>query len=300
VISAALIVTVVWCLLYGRVPSAALALACLVLGVALPLLGKHRHRPFVLVDILAQTSRLNKVNPALKFWAVLVLMILCISASSPVAGIFLAAVALIFVVPIGGLRLRDYLHLLALPVSFMMISGLALLFEVAAQRTGVLGIHVFGLWFCVSAEAQGHTALVMARALGAVSCLYLLSLTTPMSEVIGTLRRVRCPGILIDLMYLIYRYIFILLLTFYTMRDAAASRLGFVDYRTGIRTTGHLYADLLLRSYRQAYKNFDAMESRCYDTGIRFLENRKKVVGGHVAAVIGIATITLGLSLLFR
>ncbi|MCL2504305.1 MAG: cobalt ECF transporter T component CbiQ [Coriobacteriia bacterium] len=298
--TAALIMTVVWCLLYGRVPSVALALACAVLGVAFSLLGRHRHRPFVLVDVLAQSSRLNRVSPSLKLWVVLVLMALCVSASNLVVGVFLAVVALILIVPVGGLRLRDYLHLLALPVSFLMINGLALLFELTAQRTGVLGIHVLGSWFCVSAEAQSHAALVMARALGAVSCLYLLSLTTPMSEVIGTLRRVRCPGILIDLMYLTYRYIFILLLMFYTMRDAAASRLGFVDYQTSIRTTGHLYADLLLRSYRQAYRNFDAMESRCYGTGIRFLENRREMAGGHVATAVGITAITLGLSLSFR
>jgi cobalt/nickel transport system permease protein len=205
---------------------------------------------------------------------------------------------LLLTVAVGGLHLREYVRLLAVPVSLLMISGLAVLFEVTTQSAGVLSIPVFGVWLCVSAETQAYTALVMARALGALSCLYLLSLTTPMSDIIGVLRRARCPGVLISLMYLIYRYIFILLSMFHSMRNAAASRLGFADYRASMRTTGSLYTNLLARSYRQANNNFDAMESRCYDSEIRFLENKAKISGMHAAAAFGITVFTLSLFLL--
>lgn len=299
-ITTILTMTVVWCLFYGRIPPPALALLCVGIGTALALLGRHRHTQFLTIDVLAQTSRLNKVNPTLKFWTALALMVICVSARSPVVGVFLTVAMLMLAVCIGGLDLHDYVHLLVLPVSFLMISGLALLFEVTPQRTGVLGFPVFGVWLCVGAGAQSHAALVMARALGAVSCLYFLSLTTPMAELIGVLRRMRCPDVLIELMYLIYRYIFILLSMYHTMRDAAASRLGFADSRASVRTTGNLYSNLLSRSYRQASKNFDAMESRCYNTGIRFLENREQVTGAQAAAAIGVSILTLSLSLLLR
>ena len=121
-----------------------------------------------------------------------------------------------------------------------------------------------------------------------------------MSDLIGVLRRARCPDVLIELMYLIYRYIFTLITMYHTMRDAAKSRLGYVDYRTSLRTTGDLYASLLGRCYRHANKIFDAMESRCFDTGIRFLENREKVTVLHATIAIGLALFTLTLSLLLR
>lgn len=299
-ITAFLTMTVVWLLFYGRIPSPTLTVVCVVFGIALALFGKHRHTQFLTIDVLAQISRLNRVNPSLKFLTVLVLMALCVSSRSPVTGIFLTAVMLVLTVVIGGLKLRDYIHLLALPVSFLMISGLALLFEVTEQCTGVFGIHIFGFWICVSAGAQARAALVTARALGAVSCLYFLSLTTPMPELIGVLRRARCPDVLIELMYLIYRYIFVLLSMYHTMRDAAKSRLGFVDYRTSMHTMGNLYSNLLSRSYRQANKNFDAMESRCYDTEIRFLEHREKVTGLQTAVAVSITVLTLSLTLLVR
>ena len=193
--------------------------------------------------------------------------------------------------------MHHYVTIIALPVSFLMIAGLALLFEVTPEPTGVLNLRVFGVWLSVNSSAQARTALIVSRALGAVGCLNLLSLTTPMPGIISVLRRLRCPVVIIDLMYLIYRYIFILLSLHHDMSDAAKSRLGFRDYRTSLRSTGRIYANLLARSYGFAAKNFDAMESRCYDTGIRFLEHRQKIKPQHV--IISTALIIVSLRLAF-
>ena len=298
-ITAFLSAAVAWCMFFGRLPSEVLITLCLGLGALLLFLGHHDTR-FLTIDVLAQISRLNKINASLKFWTALALMVICVSARGPAVGLFLAAAAFILTVFAGGLNPRYYLRLLALPVSFLMIGGLALLFEVTPERTGVIGVNVFGVWLCVTTEAQVRAALVMGRSLGAFSCLHLLNLTTPMPELIGVLRRSRCPSVLIDLMYLIYRYIFILLSMFHAMRDAAASRLGFADYRASIRSTGYLYSNLLSRSYRQARVNIDAMESRCYDNQIRFLENVSKITGAQAAAAIGLTIFTLGLSFLLN
>jgi len=297
-ITALLAAAVLWCMFYGRLGLPVLIVLCAGVGVTLAVLGRHRHTRFIMIDVFAQSSALGSVNPMLKFWTVLLLIMLCIASRSPVVGIFLGMLSPVLVVGIGGLRLREYIRLLALPLSFLLLSALALLFDVTAERTGVLSLHIFGVWFCVSHTAQVQASLVIARALGAVSCLYLLSLTTPMTEIIGVLRRIRCPEMLSDLMYLIYRYIFILLSMHYTMRDAAKSRLGFANYRTSLRTTAMLYSGLLARSYSQAGRSFDAMESRCYDTGIRFLHRKAAVTVPQAVCAVAIVTTTASLMLL--
>ena len=291
---------VLWCMFYGRSPTAVLAVLCAGLAMALAVLGRHRHTHILSIDALAQVSRLNAVNPAFKFWSVLALTALCVASATPFVGLFLAAACLCLVVCAGGLPLREYVRLLALPVSFLMLSGLALLVEITPQRTGVLAFPAFGAWVCVGAAAQVNTTLVMARAFGAVSCLYLLSLTTPMHEIIGALRRAHCPGVLVELMYLIYRYVFVLLSMYHTMKSAAKSRLGFAGCRASVRTTGNVYANLLARSYRQAGRSFDAMESRCYEAGIRFLERRKPLTVAPVAVAAGMAAVALALAVLLR
>jgi len=248
------------------------------------------------IDILAQVSRLKNVNPILKFWTLLSLIIICVASRNPLTGVFLFAAMLVLAVCAGGLHMHHYIYILALPVSFLLIGGLALLIEASPEPAGILNVPIIGYWLCVSEYSQAQTALIVSRALGAVSCLCVLNVTTPMLDIIGTLRRARCPAIIIDLMYLIYRYIFILMSLHHEMRNAAGSRLGFRDYRTSLRTTGKLYANLLARSYQFAGRNFDAMESRCYDTGIRFLERRVGVAAVHVvvSGVLVVATGGLG------
>ena len=250
------------------------------------------------IDTLAQTSRLKNIHPALKFCTLLALMIISVTSKNVFTGLFLMITMLILAVCAGGLSLSQYAHILSRPVLFLCIASLALLFEVSAEATGILNLNIFGFWFNVTAHTQAQTALIVCRALGAVSCLLLLGLTTPMPDIIGILRRLRCPDIVIDLMYLIYRYIFILLSLHHQMHAAAKSRLGFRDYRTSLRSTGSIYSKLLARSYQIGSKNFDAMESRCYDTGIRFLEHPKSLTTAQLSFSLGLILASLCISLL--
>jgi len=287
----------VFCLFFGKLPQPLLAAICVVMGVFLARVSRHKHTRVLSIDIIAQVSRLRQVNPVLKFWTLLALIIICVASGSPFTGVFLLAVMLCLAVFAGGLSLHDYVNTLALPVSFLLIGGLALLFDAAPEPAGILSLRVLKWWINVSAASQTQTALIVSRALGAVSCLSLLSVTTPMPDIIGTLRRARCPELIIDLMYLIYRYIFILMSLSHDMHDAATSRLGFREYRTSLRATGKIYANLLARSYQFAGKNFDAMESRCYDTGIRFLQRRTDVTFPHVFVSVSLLSVSLFLCL---
>jgi cobalt/nickel transport system permease protein len=292
------ILTAIFCflLLYGKLALVILVPICLVLAVLIAFASRHQHSQSLSIDVMAQMSNLNRVNPTLKFWGLLALMILCVASQTVFTGFFLLVVMAILAVGVGGLALHHYIRVLALPISFLLIAGIALLFTISSEPVGVLNFNLFGLWFSISTAAQAHTVLIIARALGAISCLMLISITTPMPEIIGVLRRVRCPELIIDLMYLIYRYIFILLSQHREMMDAAKSRLGFKGLRSRLRSTGLVYSNLLSRSYRYAGQNYDAMESRCYDTGIAFLERRNLISTSHL--VVSGVLLTVALSLL--
>gem|GEM_PF-99483 len=298
VIIALLAFAFVWSLFYGRVPQGLLLPICAGLGVFFAFTRRHKHSQFISNDVLAQVSRLRGVNPTLKCWTLLALIVICVASRNHFTGLFLLIAMFVLAVFVGGASVHHYLNVMVLPVSFLLVGGLALLFEVSGGPVGVLNINLFGFWLSVSGEAQSQTALVVSRAFGAVSCLCVLSMTTPMPDIIGVLRRARCPALLVDLMYLIYRYIFILLSLHHEMLNAAISRLGFRDFRAGLRATGKIYANLLARSYQFAGKNFDAMESRCYDSGICFLEHRNRITFAHGCFSVLLLCFSLGISLL--
>jgi cobalt/nickel transport system permease protein len=147
---------------------------------------------------------------------------------------------------------------------------------------GVTGVPFGHGWLVMTEAAQIQARLVMARALGAVSCLYFLSLCTTMPEILSVLRRLHIPSVATELAVLIYRYIFILLSAYHDRKDAAASRLGYSGFARSVRTTGAVYGNLLAASFHRAGACFDAMESRCYCGEIHFLERKKPVTASAV------------------
>ncbi len=297
-ITAILAIIVIGCLFYTMIPNVILIGLCMMVSTAFMFLPNHKHVGFLEIDMIAQKSRLNNINPSLKFWTVILLMFLCVSSSTPLVGFLLAVCMMIFIVIFGGMGMRDYLSFLTVPVMFLLMSGLALLFEYGTKPIGVINLPLLEGYFYVSHNAQLRTALVMSKAIGSISCLYLLSLSTTMSEIIAVLRKAHVPEIIIELMYLIYRYIFVLFDMYRIMKNAAKSRLGFVDFFTSVKTTGQIYGHLLARSYRKALSNFDAMESRCYDGEIRFLEHSKELTVRSVIFAGIIVSLTLGMTIL--
>jgi len=283
-ILALLTALVVYCLCVGAVPAAVALTLSAGTGALLFFFGRHEHGGVLVVDVYARRSRFADWNAALKVLGCTALLVLCVLSPSALPPMAAAVLMAALVVCVGGLELHDYLALLSLPAAFLLLSGLALLWDfTTGDAAALLSVPFFRGQLILTAAAQQSARLVMARALGAVSCLYFLSLSTPMPEILGVLRRGRVPGVVIELAILIYRYIFVLLFAYRDMKDAAASRLGYSGLRQSIRTTGAVYGNLLAKSFRRAGACFDAMESRCYDGQIAFLERRKPVTCGAAA-----------------
>ena len=280
----------------GQLPPVWLAVVCLGVVLFFLLAGGHHHDGVLTMDVYARRSRLCRENAAFKTGVSLLLLILCICCQSPVPPLCLFVFLSVMTVAAGGIRLRTYLSLLTLPGVFLLLSGLTLLWDYTSKlpEETVLSLPFFGGWLAVLPAAQSLAMLVLSRALGAVSCLYFLSLSTPLPELLAVLRRVHVPAIMVELAVLIYRYIFILLATFRDMKDSAASRLGYRGLKRSLRTTGLVYGGLLANSFRRAGACFDAMESRCYTGQIAFLTEKKrvtaKVVGLLVLPVLGMLT----------
>lgn len=249
-------------------------------------LKKQRHEGFAAIDYYAQTSPLNVCSPALKCAGVLLTIIICLISGDIAACFFvLISMAAITCGP-GRIPVSVYIRLLLLPVGFIVLSALAIMTETGAVpgigarlSFSLAGVHVY-----VTPQGQHKALLVTAKALAAVSCLYLLSLTTPIHRIIDVLRRCKMPGVVVELMYLIYRYIFVLITCLEHMNHAAEARLGYVTKRKGLRAASLIAAGLLRISFKRAGANYDAMLSRCYDGRLRFLE-RETMAGWMEYAV---------------
>ncbi|MEG1151996.1 MAG: cobalt ECF transporter T component CbiQ [Oscillospiraceae bacterium] len=260
---------------------------------------KHNHSQnssFLQIDSLAQSSGLNSVSPELKLFIAVTGLILSVSCNSYIVGIGIFAIMFGVNIFWGKIKFHDYIELLTIPVVFIIMSGFILLFDFTKEAIGVINIPILGQYLAVTSQNQEHTAITVFKALGAISCLYMLSLSTPIAEIIKVLRKIHLPEIIIELMYLIYRYIFILLAMLSNMISSAHSRLGYRNNKTSFYTYSHIAANLLSVSFLKCSKMLDAMDARCYDGKIEFLQEDKPI---RTKDIIGATAIMILFVLLF-
>ena len=276
--SALLLALVSFLILYGHLPPLYCIGSALILGVLWYIVSTghiHDHSGgFLSIDMYAQSSRLNRLNAGAKLIGTVAVILVTVGVDQIWFSLAVMVGASIVTVCVGGTPWSYYLMLLKLPVLFILASTLAIMLEFSPEPLGVLSVHItfISRYVCVTEAGQREALFVTARAFGSVACLYFLSLTTPMHKLIAALRRMKLPSIVIELMYLIYRYIFVMLEMHMHMCNSAASRLGYIDAKTTIKTSLNGSLNLLFLSFRRASDCFAAMESRCYDGEINFYE----------------------------
>ena len=100
-------------------------------------------------------------------------------------------------------------------------------------------------------------------------------------------------------MYLIYRYLFVLLQAQRQMTAAAAARLGYNGLRRSVSTAGRISGALLASSFRRSSACYDAMLARGYDGKLAFLTSTPKLRARHALPAAGYLLL-VGVLILFR
>ena len=104
-------------------------------------------------------------------------------------------------------------------------------------------------------------------------------------EIINALRNMHLPKLLVELMNLIYRFIFILIESYMNMQNSATSRLGYRNFKTSMTSFGNIASNILIVSLKKANAYYTAMEARCFDGDLNFLQDEKRLYSKNILAV---------------
>lgn len=232
----------------------------------------HTHAKKIFIDEIAYDSKLRNTSPYLKLLISLYGLLLCLIAQSYwISGLILVCM-LLGMACLGKTKWHDILHLMQIPLAFLILGCVMLLIKITQTPDHMLLRVDLGSWTVgISRESLSHFSHLFLRCLAAISCMYFLSTSTPMTELFTALRRLHLPVFLVEMMELVYRYIFVLLEIASQMRHAQECRLGYANIRTGSYSMGQLISNLFIRAYRQAERTYMAMESRGYTGEIRTL-----------------------------
>lgn len=300
-------VLIIFLCLYGTLPVIAVAVLALTpaaIGIIFRIIHhghKHDHGDMLtMVDFYAVRSKLGSVNAGLKAVFFFGVMLSVLAVGKWMYAAFVCVTMCIIVTVLGRTPFKVWLRLLAVPVAFILVSSVVLLLDFSSEASGILNIPFFGKWIVLTEKAQAEAQLLIVRCVAAICCLYALSLTTPIFELTEAMRRIHVPKLIIELMFLIYRYIFVLSSMLNELKTAAECRMGYNGFKSGFRTASGLLLSLLAGSLRRASASFDAMESRCYDGTLRFYHEEKPVIAVHTVSFAAYCSVLIVIAVLER
>jgi cobalt/nickel transport system permease protein len=226
-----------------------------------------------IIDSYAYTNALRQVDPAQKGGLALLAILLCLLLDRPVVGLltlgwmfaFATLWARIPPLVFGRVLLAEGLFLALSVVGVAVSVGI----EPAAAPVAAWWFGPF--WIGASQETLARAARLLTRALGCAAILNFLILTTPLTDLIVLLRRLRLPETLIDLMTITYRSIFVLLESLQRMARAQDARLGYSNAWRAMRSAGLLGSQIFIDAYRRSQRMQVALESRGLDGPLRVL-----------------------------
>ena len=218
-----------------------------------------------LFDNVAQQSAFRQIHPGTKLLLCLGSLLICLVSPSPIVPIVSGiALSLVLVGP-GRVPPSVYGAVLLGPVVFTVASIFILLLLVGGGEVVWRWNPVSWLNLTITEGAVRQGTLVLCRVFGCSVSLFFFALSTPMTDLFNGMKRVGLPVVLVDLMMIIYRYIFITLDTGLEIWHAQVMRLGYGRSREAIRSFSTLCGMLFVASWNAGEDLVRAMDCRCYD-----------------------------------
>ena len=230
-----------------------------------------------LLDNVAQQSTYRYIHPGTKLILCLGSLIICLLSPSPVVPLISGIV--LSMVLIGPARISPVLfgELLLGPAVFTGISVIILLFLIGGGAVVWQFTPLPSITLAITDGGIREGTLVLCRVFGCSVSLFFIVLTTPMTDLFNGMKRARIPIELIDLMMIIYRYIFIMYDQGVEIWQSQVMRLGYSRPAEAIRSFSTLCGMLFITSWNAGEDLVRSMDCRCYNGVFPSLEQAEPV-----------------------
>ncbi|MGG1601079.1 MULTISPECIES: cobalt ECF transporter T component CbiQ [Paenibacillus] len=204
-----------------------------------------------LIDTFSYTNRLRSVSPMWKSGFAAVLMVLSY-LSHPVTQMMIVGWLFVWITLYARIPVKAYSLLIGASCLFYAASLPAIVIEFTSagpvSPDGMI-LFTFARWTSYVTEAGIYEAgSLLARIIACLSCLAFVMLTTPMSELFQVMKKWRVPSLVLELMIIMYRFLFVLSDTAQQMYTAQRARGGQTGFYRRLNDTAVLIVRLFGKS----------------------------------------------------
>lgn len=224
-------------------------------------------------DKYAYGSALKTVDPRAKLLLTSASIFICVISGSIACDIatviFMCAISALA----GGTRVRVFMRYMLAPCVFLLIGCLTIIVgRYPYQGDIILGCNFSGWYYGITRESVISGFSIAFRALGIIASVYFLVLNTPMTDLSWAMQRLRVPRLMLEIMDLMYRYIFVFMDTMKRIKTAQESRLGYSGMKKALNSAGTLWGAVFIRAFRKSDRLYAALEARGYMGSLSTIE----------------------------
>src|SRR5262245_17860771 len=168
-------------------------------------------------------NRWRKRHPVEKLALTVGMLVLSVTLPPLPGGLAIVLVMALIALLMVRIPPWTYFRVLAIPIGFAFAGAVTTVFSVAASGGG--------LRIEVARNGAAIATGLVVRSLAATSCLCLLLLTTPVTEIVSILRRCGLPPTICELMLAVHRFIYIFAETAASIWLAQTARCGYASKR---------------------------------------------------------------------
>lgn len=231
----------------------------------------------LLIDQYAYINRLAKTHPVEKMVLAFFLLLFSLTVKDMLISLITFFVMSFLTVVIAKIPWLYYLKLLSIPGVFLISSMIGILLSFTTHpdliHRSIWQYDLFNWTVYISSQSVNTSVQLFFSVLSSISCLYFLTLTTPVHDIMQVLKKCKVPELLIELIELTYRFIFVFLEKSVQIYQSQNSRLGYLSVKKGLHSLGLLISSLFVHVFQRSKELSMAMNSRCYDHTMVYLED---------------------------
>lgn len=201
----------------------------------------------LLIDKYAYTNKLANTSPTLKLIAVVMSLIITTAISNNYINMIIFSIMVVLTTFIAKIPLGKYIKILLIPIAFLLISTITILFNISDKDIYIWSIRIFSKYIGVTRESIIQSINIITRVFASLSATFFLALTTPLNKLIMVFKKIHIPQTIIELLVLIYRSIFIFLEESKEIYMAQEIRFGYSSFKNSFSSTALLMKALFVR-----------------------------------------------------
>lgn len=167
-------------------------------------------------------------------------------------------------------RRRKAIYRIAVLMSFVVLGSISLLFSISPEAGSNIS-QIGSTSFYFNHSNIPLMLFILAKSFSLISLFSLLYFTTKISDWSKFMKCVYIPSYIIDIVFLTYRYIFILKDNIQQIKQSQQGRLGYHSKRATYHSVGLMLVSIIRSSVANNQEYYQALQSRCYNDTIIFL-----------------------------